>query len=68
MAGIGPIKARARGLSGGQVLVAVACAQMTGEDYLVGSRIAVARVASSATGVSVSSVPALMRGRMPPSA
>jgi hypothetical protein len=35
-AGIGPIKARARGLSGGQLLVAVACAQMTGEDYLVG--------------------------------
>lgn len=35
-AGIGPIKARARGLNGGELLVAVACAQLTGEDYLVG--------------------------------
>jgi hypothetical protein len=35
-AGIGPIKERRRGLSGGELLVAVACAQMTGEDFLVG--------------------------------
>jgi hypothetical protein len=35
-AAIGPIKARDRGLSGGQVLVGVACAQLAGEDFLVG--------------------------------
>lgn len=33
---IGPIKQRARGLSGGQFLIGVAAAQMAGEDYLVG--------------------------------
>jgi len=35
-AGIGPIKARRRGLSAGELLVALSCAQMTGEDFLVG--------------------------------
>lgn len=35
-AGIGEIKERARGLGGGQLLVAVACAQMAGETFLVG--------------------------------
>jgi DDE family transposase len=35
-AAIGPIKVRDRGLSGGQVLVGVACAQLAGEDFLVG--------------------------------
>jgi len=35
-AGIGPIKQRARGVTGGQLLVSVACAQMAGEDFLVG--------------------------------
>jgi hypothetical protein len=35
-AGIGPIKKRARGATGGQLLVAVACAQMTGADSWVG--------------------------------
>lgn len=33
---IGPLKQRARGLSGGQLLVALAQAQMCGEDFLVG--------------------------------
>ena len=33
---IGPIKQRARGLSGGEFLVGLACAQLAGEDYLVG--------------------------------
>jgi hypothetical protein len=35
-AAIGPIKARDRGLSGGQVLVGMATAQLAGEDFLVG--------------------------------
>ena len=33
---IGPIKARDRGLSGGQLLVGMAVAQLAGEDFLVG--------------------------------
>lgn len=33
---VGPIKQRARGLSGGEFLVGLACAQLAGEDYLVG--------------------------------
>ncbi|MCA1703796.1 MAG: hypothetical protein LC808_11245 [Actinobacteria bacterium] len=35
-AAIGPIKARDRGHSGGQLLVGVAAAQLAGEDFLVG--------------------------------
>jgi Transposase DDE domain group 1 len=35
-AAIGPIKARDRGLSGAQLLVGMACAQLAGEDFLVG--------------------------------
>jgi hypothetical protein len=35
-AAIGPIKARDRGLSGGQLLVGMAAAQLAGEDFLVG--------------------------------
>ena len=35
-AAIGRIKARDRGLSGGQLLVGLACAQLAGEDFLVG--------------------------------
>jgi hypothetical protein len=35
-AAIGPIKARGRGLTGGQLLVGVAAAQLAGEDFLVG--------------------------------
>lgn len=34
-AGIGPVKERDRGLSGGQLLVALACCQLTGGDHLV---------------------------------
>jgi hypothetical protein len=33
---VGPIKQRARGLTGGEFLVGLACAQMVGEDYLIG--------------------------------
>ena len=33
---VGPIKQRARGLSGGEFLVGLACAQLAGEDYLIG--------------------------------
>lgn len=33
---VGPIKQRDRGLSGGEFLVGLACAQLAGEDYLVG--------------------------------
>ena len=35
-AGIGPIKERDRGLSGGQRLISMASAQLAGEDFLVG--------------------------------
>ncbi|GAA4561179.1 IS1380-like element ISCgl4 family transposase [Pseudonocardia xishanensis] len=35
-AAVGPIKARERGLSAGQVLVGMAAAQLCGEDFLVG--------------------------------
>lgn len=34
--GIGPVKQRNRGLTGGQALMAMASAQLTGEDHLVG--------------------------------
>ena len=33
---VGPIKQRARGLTGGEFLVGLACAQLAGEEYLVG--------------------------------
>ena len=35
-AAIGPIKARNRGFSGGQLLVGMVVAQLAGEDFLVG--------------------------------
>ena len=35
-AAIGPIKQRSRGLSGGEFLLGVACAQLAGEDFLIG--------------------------------
>lgn len=35
-AGIGPVKQRARGLTGGQTLIAMASAQLTGQDHMVG--------------------------------
>jgi hypothetical protein len=34
--GIGPVKQRARGFTGGQVLAGMAAAQLAGEDFLVG--------------------------------
>lgn len=33
---VGPIKQRARGLTGGEFLVGLACTQLAGEDYLIG--------------------------------
>jgi hypothetical protein len=33
---VGPIKQRARGLSGGEFLLGLACAQLAGEDHLIG--------------------------------
>jgi hypothetical protein len=35
-AAIGPIKARSRGCTGGELLVGMAAAQLAGEDFLVG--------------------------------
>ena len=35
-AAIGPIKARGRGFTGGELLVGLAAAQLAGEDFLVG--------------------------------
>ena len=35
-AAIGPIKERDRGFSGGELLVGLACAQLAGEEFLVG--------------------------------
>jgi hypothetical protein len=35
-AAIGPIKIRDRGFSGGELLIGMACAQLAGEDFLVG--------------------------------
>jgi hypothetical protein len=35
-AAIGPIKARRRGFTGGELLVGLAAAQLAGEDFLVG--------------------------------
>lgn len=35
-AGIGPVKERSRGLSGGELVVAMASAQLAGEDFMVG--------------------------------
>lgn len=35
-AGIGPVKRRARGLTAGQALMTMACAQLAGEDFMVG--------------------------------
>jgi hypothetical protein len=35
-AAVGPIKARDRGFSGGQVLVGIAAAQLAGQDFLIG--------------------------------
>ena len=54
-AAIGPIKARDRGLSGGQLLVGVACAQLAGEEFLVG----LDRYRADAAGQVLAAVPGL---------
>jgi hypothetical protein len=54
-AAIGPIKARDRGFSGGQLLVGMACAQLAGEDFLVG----LDRYRADAAGQALAAVPGL---------
>ena len=54
-AGIGPVKQRARGFSGGQVLAGMAAAQLAGEDFLVG----LDRVRADAAGQQITLVPGL---------
>ena len=52
---IGPIKSRDRGFTGGQVLVGMACAQLAGEDFLVG----LDRYRADAAGQVLAAVPGL---------
>jgi hypothetical protein len=54
-AAIGPIKQRNRGLSGGQLLVGLAAAQLAGEDFLVG----LDRQRADAAGQRLTPVPGL---------
>jgi DDE family transposase len=54
-AAIGPIKSRDRGFTGGQVLVGLACAQLAGEDFLVG----LDRYRADAAGQVLAAVPGL---------
>jgi hypothetical protein len=54
-AAIGPIKTRDRGFTGGEVLVGVACAQLAGEDFLVG----LDRYRADAAGQLLAAVPGL---------
>jgi hypothetical protein len=54
-AAIGPIKARDRGFSGGQLLVGMACAQLAGEEFLVG----LDRYRADAAGQTLAAVPGL---------
>jgi hypothetical protein len=54
-AGIGPVKARRRGFTGGQVLTGMAAAQLAGEDFLVG----LDRVRADAAGQQLVPVPGL---------
>src|SRR5271166_4483887 len=53
--GIGPVKQRARGFTGGQVLAGMAAAQLAGEDFLVG----LDRVRADQAGQLVTPVPGL---------
>ena len=53
--GIGPVKQRARGFTGGQVLAGTAAAQLAGEDFLVG----LDRVRADQAGQQVTPVPGL---------
>ena len=52
---IGPIKVRDRGFSGGELLVGMACAQLAGEDFLVG----LDRFRADAAGQVLAAVPGL---------
>ena len=52
-AAIGPIKERDRGFSGGELLVGLACAQLAGEDFLVG----LDRYRADAAGQALAAVP-----------
>jgi len=52
---IGPIKERDRGFSGGELLVGMACAQLAGEDFLVG----LDRYRADAAGQALAAVPGL---------
>jgi hypothetical protein len=54
-AAIGPIKSRDRGFTAGQVLVGLACAQLVGEDFLVG----LDRYRADAAGQVLAAVPGL---------
>ncbi|HTQ88754.1 MAG TPA: IS1380 family transposase [Streptosporangiaceae bacterium] len=54
-AGIGPVKQRARGFTGGQVLAGMAAAQLAGEDFLVG----LDRVRADQAGQQITLVPGL---------
>ena len=54
-AAIGPIKERDRGFSGGELLVGLACAQLVGEDFLVG----LDRYRADAAGQALAAVPGL---------
>jgi Transposase DDE domain group 1 len=54
-AAVGPIKARARGCSAGQLLVGIAAAQLAGEEFLVG----LDRQSGDAAGQALTPVPGL---------
>src|SRR5271157_4914059 len=54
-AGIGPVKQRKRGFTGGQVLTGMAAAQLAGEDFLVG----LDRLRADQAGQQVTPVPGL---------
>ena len=54
-AAVGPIKQRDRGFGAGELLVAIASAQLAGQDFLVG----LDRVRTDATGQTLSPVPGL---------
>ena len=54
-AGIGPVKQRQRGFTGGQVLAGMAAAQLAGEDFLVG----LDRVRATQAGQQITLVPGL---------
>ncbi len=62
-AGIGPIKQRARGLSGGQLLLGMASAQLAGQDCLAGMD----RIRADAGSALLRAAPVAPRGLDPES-